>query len=495
VNTEVISHGAPLDRLGVAGDLLRWAAAAGVVDDAAVRRLPAGWSAGREAAGLLRDAKALRMVVRAALTALAAGKALPAETLPALNHALASGPSRLRIEARGRGYATVREPLDPTPAAILAPIAESAAWLLEHGDAALVRRCENPACIRFFYDTTKNRRRRWCSMDGCGSRAKAAAYYRRRKATGAALVAAIAMLGSALAGQGADRATVAERVRTLTRASAWTEVARIAMRFPAFHPQGMVRIGDALYVSSVEITTPTTRFPAPRDGYDRDPGRGVGHLFKVDLRRGHEGTLLASATLGEGTMYHPGGIDFDGTSLWVPVAEYRPDSRTLIYTVDPQTLKATVVLRVADHIGGVVPDREGGALHGVSWGSRRFYRWPMRGDGTFDGAAAASAAPRANPSHYVDYQDCHLAGRGALLCGGVAELSGPANGPPVRLGGLELVDLADGRPLHQVPVPLWTAGGHVMTRNPVWVEAHAAGLRAYFMPDDDASVLYVYDVR
>ena len=91
--------------------------------------------------------------------------------------------------------------------------------------------------------------------------------------------------------------------------------------------RGRVRIGDTLFVSSVEVKIPTKRYGALVDGHDRDAGEGVGHLFKVDLRTGHEGTLLASTTLGEGTMYHPGGIDFDGTSLWVPVAEYRPDSR------------------------------------------------------------------------------------------------------------------------------------------------------------------------
>ena len=67
-----------------------------------------------------------------------------------------------------------------------------ARWAAEY-DAAKVRivrttmhaddyRQEGENCVRYFYDTTKNRRRRWCSMDGCGSRAKAAAYYRRRKA-------------------------------------------------------------------------------------------------------------------------------------------------------------------------------------------------------------------------------------------------------------------------------------------------------------------------
>jgi predicted RNA-binding Zn ribbon-like protein len=185
VNTEVVSHGAPLDLLGDADALLRWARAAGIVDEAALRRLPAGWDTGRDAGRLLRDARALRAVLRAAVAALADGRSLPAEVLPAINHALAAGASTLRLEERGGGYATVREVLDPSPAAVLAPIAESAAWLLEHGDRTLIRRCENGACVRFFYDTTKNRRRRWCSMDGCGSRAKAAAYYRRQKLIGA----------------------------------------------------------------------------------------------------------------------------------------------------------------------------------------------------------------------------------------------------------------------------------------------------------------------
>jgi hypothetical protein len=319
----------------------------------------------------------------------------------------------------------------------------------------------------------------------------------------AALTAAVVLCAAPAIGQrgdrarttgAADRAGLGERFTALTRESAWTEVARIRMAFPTFHPQGMVKIGDTLFVSSVEITKPTARYAAPKDGHDRDTGQGVGHLFKVDLRPGHAGTLLAATTLGEGAMYHPGGIDFDGTSLWVPVAEYRPDSRTLIYKVDPETLKAAVVLRVADHVGGLVRDTDAAALHGVSWGSRRFYRWPMTAAGAIDAAAADRPAVRLNPSHYVDYQDCHYAGRGAMLCGGIGDLRASPSQPPLRLGGLELVDLGDGRPLHQVPVPLWTPGGLAMTRNPMWIEAVDGGLRAYFMPEDDASVLYVYEV-
>ncbi|MCO1597457.1 CGNR zinc finger domain-containing protein [Micromonospora sp. RHAY321] len=44
-----------------------------------------------------------------------------------------------------------------------------------------IRRCGNPACVLHFYDTSRNGTRRWCSMDGCGSRAKAARHYQRHR--------------------------------------------------------------------------------------------------------------------------------------------------------------------------------------------------------------------------------------------------------------------------------------------------------------------------
>jgi hypothetical protein len=49
--------------------------------------------------------------------------------------------------------------------------------------------------------------------------------------------------------------------------------------------------------------------------------------------------------------------------------------------------------------------------------------------------------------------------------------------------------------LYQVPVPLWTDQGLDMTHNPAWIEPAGEGLRAYFMPEDDTSTIYVYEVR
>jgi hypothetical protein len=287
-------------------------------------------------------------------------------------------------------------------------------------------------------------------------------------------------------------AGIAERIMGLTRESQWTLVSSTPMQFVTHHPQGMVKIGDTLFISSVEVKTRTRRFAQPVDGFDRDQGAGVGHVFKIDAK----GALLADLQLGEGAIYHPGGMDYDGRYIWVPVSEYRPNSRAIIYRIDPQTLKATAVFRFSDHIGAIVHDIDGHALHGASWGSRRFYRWPLNAAGDVTNAGdAPEKLRRENPSHYIDYQDCKYAGNQRMVCTGLSELRPRPDAPALRLGGVELVDLRDGRPMHQVPVPLWTASGLDMTHNPVWLEATATGLRGYFMPEDDKSTLYIYDVK
>jgi predicted RNA-binding Zn ribbon-like protein len=58
-------------------------------------------------------------------------------------------------------------------------IVEAAVALLVSDAMLRVKSC--PTCGWFFLDVSKNGSRRWCSMDGCGSVAKARRYYRRLK--------------------------------------------------------------------------------------------------------------------------------------------------------------------------------------------------------------------------------------------------------------------------------------------------------------------------
>jgi predicted RNA-binding Zn ribbon-like protein len=55
----------------------------------------------------------------------------------------------------------------------------SAYELLTTQDQKLIKQCG--ACAWFFLDTTKNHRRKWCDMQGCGTNEKARRYYQRKK--------------------------------------------------------------------------------------------------------------------------------------------------------------------------------------------------------------------------------------------------------------------------------------------------------------------------
>lgn len=154
-------------------------------------------------------------------------------------------------------------------------------------------------------------------------------------------------------------------------------------------------------------------------------------------------------------------------------------------------MTATEAFSVADHIGGVVHDIAGGRIEGISWGSRRFYSWPLPQE---RGVVSASTAhPIAKPENYIDYQDCHDAGRRLMLCAGVAEYKMTPGAPAMQLGGIDLIDLATHRSVWQSSIALWAPSGRAMTQNPFWIEPTATGLRAYFMPDDDTSTLFVFD--
>jgi predicted RNA-binding Zn ribbon-like protein len=66
---------------------------------------------------------------------------------------------------------------------LLLPVLDSAISLLRSPRLVRVKECPGAdPCGWLFLDTTKNGRRRWCSMDGCGSRAKMRRYRARAAA-------------------------------------------------------------------------------------------------------------------------------------------------------------------------------------------------------------------------------------------------------------------------------------------------------------------------
>ncbi|MDB4950192.1 MAG: hypothetical protein JWM27_2841 [Gemmatimonadetes bacterium] len=180
VNTEAAAGGGRVDRLASYADLVRWGRASGALTVAEAREAGPRWADAPDGERALEAAREFRGVLRALAERLAAGRPAPAEALEAVNAVLRNRPGFTQVAREGvrvveRWLAPLRDPAD-----VLAPVALSAARMLAEDAPALVRKCESPPCLNFFYDVTKNHARRWCSMETCGNRAKAAAFYRRK---------------------------------------------------------------------------------------------------------------------------------------------------------------------------------------------------------------------------------------------------------------------------------------------------------------------------
>lgn len=309
-----------------------------------------------------------------------------------------------------------------------------------------------------------------------------------KRALGAGLTMAVSLGGIAVA-NAADPAAqsdaagdrnsragaLARAFGALDRNTKWQLTSTMKLNFPTFHTEGIAFAGDRVFLSAVEITEPTVKYPAPIDGYDRTPGKGVGHLFVMD----RQGNLEKDIALGEGDMYHPGGIDFDGKNIWVPVAEYRPDSAAIMYRVDATSLEVNKQFEVKDHFGGIVLDKTTGHLVGNTWGSRRFVEWTRSG---------RQVEAWANTSFFIDYQDCQYVPAGKMICGGVTNLPQvPAAGGTAatyELGGMAMIDIRTHNVLREVPFQQWSAAGHVATRNPLKLAADGNDLTMWAAPDN-----------
>jgi len=105
----------------------------------------------------------------------------PRRSIDAINRTIRKR-SGCMLHARRSGHFEERTRLDlRQPDQLMVPIAQSASDLLCRREIALVKRCANPTCHAFFYDTSKNHNGRWCSRR-CGNRMRVAAHYRRRRA-------------------------------------------------------------------------------------------------------------------------------------------------------------------------------------------------------------------------------------------------------------------------------------------------------------------------
>ena len=181
INTQFVLNGQPVDLLATFSDLVTWLVQVDLLREKEATKIERQW--GRQAEGVqtLEQARAFRVTLREMVERVAAGRSVPPAAVEAINEML-----RYRIGypqlTRGsgkfeRGYQAESREANQ----LLGVLAEAAANLLCMCDFSLIKKCQNPACVLFFYDTTKNHARHWCSMTMCGNRSKVAAHYRRHR--------------------------------------------------------------------------------------------------------------------------------------------------------------------------------------------------------------------------------------------------------------------------------------------------------------------------
>ena len=181
INTLIAENGAPKDLLQDFNDFAAWAIAANLLEISNAERLLKDWNANAELETALTDALEFREVLREMFVGLTHGKAVTTTAIAAINREIQNKSGAAEIQKTENGFEKSFRADYQKPRQMLAPIAESAADLLCYGDLSLIKKCEASDCVLYFYDTTKNHKRRWCSMAACGNRAKAAAFYRRAK--------------------------------------------------------------------------------------------------------------------------------------------------------------------------------------------------------------------------------------------------------------------------------------------------------------------------
>jgi predicted RNA-binding Zn ribbon-like protein len=167
----------PDERLAIKLLNTTWSGDAGDVDLLADRADVARWLV---SAGLPpRATEETRVALRSARKVLAAVAADPADATARreLNTLLAQGTITRTLGGDGGVVRSVTVDEAQLPAWLAADD------LLDIITACpdRIRQCAHPRCVLWFLDTSRNGSRRWCSMAGCGNRAKALQHYRRHR--------------------------------------------------------------------------------------------------------------------------------------------------------------------------------------------------------------------------------------------------------------------------------------------------------------------------
>jgi len=193
---------------------------------------------------------------------------------------------------------------------------------------------------------------------------------------------------------------------------------------------------------------------------DKERHKGFLHEFALP-----GGRHLRTVDVTAGEQYHAGGIAADGGSVWIPVAEYRRASSSVIQKRNLRTLRLESQFAAGDHIGCVAVAPDG--LLGGNWDTRELYLWDRTGR-----LVRKTANPTANR-----YQDMKVEGGRLVASGLLPDGSGAIDW--LEYPSLRLVRrVAMGRTSRNIP---YTNEGMTVRGN-----------RVFLLPEDGPSRLFEF---
>src|SRR5215475_9097181 len=155
--------GAPVENLATYGELVRFAALAGLIDVSASRRLRR--LKGPNCSRIARRSRALREHLHAILAAAHAGKKVPKGFLDAIATEVRRAHAARALVATAASSPFRHNWISPSsPEIPLHACALAIETLLVTADHKRIRKCGASDCDVYFIDTSKAHRRRWCSM-------------------------------------------------------------------------------------------------------------------------------------------------------------------------------------------------------------------------------------------------------------------------------------------------------------------------------------------
>lgn len=173
----------PQEKLTGFAQLVAFGEQAGALSISEARKLRrGGWEHTHEGSAFLQHAVAVREVMFRIFSAVAACCQVCEKDVETLNAAVRRSNAHSLVMP-GDGKAPWRW-LEKSSYGdrMMGKIVRSAVEVLTSDDIRRVKECAAAHCGWLFIDDSRSRNRRWCEMKTCGSRNKARAYYRRKKA-------------------------------------------------------------------------------------------------------------------------------------------------------------------------------------------------------------------------------------------------------------------------------------------------------------------------